>query len=93
MLLFGTVWCVVCDDWALQVKLASARYLDNLPTTGDENGRAFRDLEAEARVLQVQGYAFAPKAYESCAGPLCSFGVDTRHCTAPLVLVLFHNGA
>jgi hypothetical protein len=85
--------CVVCDDWALQVKLASARYLDNLPTTGDENGRAFRDLEAEARVLQVQGYAFAPKAYESCAGPLCSFGVDTRHCTGPLVLVLFHNGA
>jgi hypothetical protein len=36
-----------------QVKLASARYLDNLPTSGDENGRAFRDLQAEAQVLNV----------------------------------------
>ncbi|HEY0705199.1 MAG TPA: fumarate hydratase, partial [Polyangia bacterium] len=35
------------------VKLASARYLDNLPTTGNEHGRAFRDLELEAKVLQI----------------------------------------
>jgi fumarate hydratase class I len=35
------------------VKLASARYLDNLPTTGNEHGRAFRDLELEAKVLQL----------------------------------------
>ena len=27
------------------VKLASTRYLDNLPTTGSPDGRAFRDLE------------------------------------------------
>ena len=66
---------LVCDEWALQVKLASARYLDNLPTTGDENGRAFRDLEAEARVLQVQGCAFVPKACESCSDPLCFFAL------------------
>ncbi len=33
------------------VKLASAKALDDLPTTGDENGRAFRDLEAEEMVL------------------------------------------
>ena len=32
------------------VKLASARYLDDLPTTGDESGRAFRDLEFEAKI-------------------------------------------
>ncbi len=34
------------------VKLASARYLDNLPTSGDEHGRAFRDLATEASVLK-----------------------------------------
>ncbi|MGQ0618029.1 MAG: fumarate hydratase [Acidimicrobiia bacterium] len=32
-------------------KLASARYLDTLPTEGDEFGRAFRDHELEAQVL------------------------------------------
>ena len=33
------------------VKLASARYYDNLPTTGNEYGRAFRDLEFEKELL------------------------------------------
>jgi len=33
------------------VKLASARYLDELPTTGNEHGRAFRDLEWEEKLL------------------------------------------
>ena len=32
------------------VKLASCRYLDGLPTSGDESGRAFRDLELEKQV-------------------------------------------
>ncbi|MDE0881904.1 MAG: FumA C-terminus/TtdB family hydratase beta subunit [Myxococcota bacterium] len=35
------------------VKLASTRYLDSLPTSGDESGRAFRDLEWESRVLEL----------------------------------------
>ncbi|OED50455.1 fumarate hydratase [Rhodobacteraceae bacterium (ex Bugula neritina AB1)] len=35
------------------VKLASAHALDELPTTGDEKGRAFRDLGAEAMVLEL----------------------------------------
>ncbi|KAF5402465.1 Iron-dependent fumarate hydratase [Paragonimus heterotremus] len=35
------------------VKLASCKYLDYLPTTGNEHGRAFRDLDSEARVLQL----------------------------------------
>jgi fumarate hydratase class I len=34
-------------------KLASARYLDDLPTTGNALGRAFRDLEWEARVVDI----------------------------------------
>ena len=34
-------------------KLASARYLDTLPTRGDEYGRAFRDLEMEKQVLEM----------------------------------------
>lgn len=33
-------------------KLASARYYDNLPTTGDAHGRAFRDLDLEKRLLE-----------------------------------------
>ncbi|HCL27939.1 MAG TPA: fumarate hydratase [Candidatus Latescibacteria bacterium] len=34
-------------------KLASTRYLDSLPTTGNEHGQAFRDLELEAQVLKM----------------------------------------
>ena len=36
----------------LTVKLASTHYYDNLPTTGDETGRAFRDVELEKQVLE-----------------------------------------
>lgn len=36
----------------LTVKLASTRFYDNLPTTGNEHGRAFRDVELEKQVLQ-----------------------------------------
>jgi hypothetical protein len=32
------------------VKLASTRYLDGLPTEGNKQGRAFRDVEMEARI-------------------------------------------
>ena len=35
------------------VKLASTHYLDSLPTTGNELGRAFRDLELEAEVFKL----------------------------------------
>ena len=34
-------------------KLASAHYLDSLPTTGSENGHAFRDLDLEQKVLKL----------------------------------------
>ena len=34
-------------------KLASTRYLDSLPTQGNEYGQAFRDLELEAEVLKL----------------------------------------
>lgn len=33
------------------VKLASARYYDALPTSGSENGRAFRDIDLEKKLL------------------------------------------
>ncbi len=33
------------------VKLASAKYYDNLPTEGNEGGQAFRDIELEKEVL------------------------------------------
>ncbi|HTH98149.1 MAG TPA: fumarate hydratase [Stellaceae bacterium] len=35
------------------VKLASTHYLDNLPTTGDKSGRAFRDVAFEQEVLEI----------------------------------------
>ena len=35
----------------LTVKLASTHYYDELPTTGDETGRAFRDVELEKQLL------------------------------------------
>ncbi len=41
----------------LTVKLASTHYYDSLPTTGDETGRAFRDLELE-KTLTEEAYKF-----------------------------------
>ena len=35
------------------VKLASTKYLDNLPTQGNEGGQAFRDIELEEKVLKA----------------------------------------
>ena len=41
-------------EYALKTaKLASARYLDELPATGNQLGRAFRDREWEQRVLEI----------------------------------------
>eukprot|EP00911_Craspedida_sp_UC1_P001234 UC1_evm1s931 len=35
------------------VKYASCKYLDNLHTSGNEHGRAFRDVEWEERITQM----------------------------------------
>jgi fumarate hydratase, class I len=35
------------------VKLASTKFYDDLPTTGDETGRAFRDVEWENYILEM----------------------------------------
>ncbi len=35
------------------VKLASARYLDQLPTSGNDGGQAFRDVELEQKILKA----------------------------------------
>jgi fumarate hydratase class I len=41
-------------EFALKTaKLASAHYLDDLPISGNDLGRGFRDLEAEAKVLTL----------------------------------------
>lgn len=34
------------------VKLASTKYLDNMPTSGNDLGRGFRDVELEAKILE-----------------------------------------
>ncbi|MHC5067724.1 MAG: fumarate hydratase [Planctomycetota bacterium] len=41
------------EDNLKHVKLASAGFLDNMPTTGNDGGRAFRDLEWEQRILKL----------------------------------------
>jgi fumarate hydratase class I len=41
------------DQCLKTVKLASARYLDALPTSGNEHGQAFRDLELEKKLLEA----------------------------------------
>jgi len=41
------------EDCLKTVKLASTRYLDSLPTHGNEFGQAFRDLEFEKELLQA----------------------------------------
>ena len=41
-------------EYSLKVaKLASARYLDGLPTKGSMSGHGFRDVELEAQVLEL----------------------------------------
>jgi fumarate hydratase class I len=35
------------------VKLASCHYLDDLPTAGNEHGRAFRDLDLEEKIFKL----------------------------------------
>lgn len=52
----------------LTVKLGSIKYYDNLPTTGDETGRAFRDIDLENKLLEEAhkiglGAQFGGKAY------------------------------
>ena len=41
------------DSCMKVLKLATTKYLDALPTAGNEHGRAFRDLEMEAKVLKI----------------------------------------
>ncbi len=41
------------EDTLKTVKLASARYLDSLPTEGNDRGRGFRDIELEKQILEV----------------------------------------
>jgi len=41
------------EDTMKTVKLASTKYYDELPTTGNEHGRAFRDLELEKQILKI----------------------------------------
>ncbi len=50
------------------VKLASTKYYDELPTTGNELGRAFRDVELEEKILKASqklgyGAQFGGKHY------------------------------
>jgi fumarate hydratase class I len=41
------------EDTMKTVKLASTKYYDTLPTSGNEYGRAFRDLEMEQEILKI----------------------------------------
>lgn len=55
------------------VKLATTHYLDDLPTTGDDSGRAFRDIDLEKTLLE--------EAYKTGIGAQFGgkyFAVDVR---------------
>lgn len=78
----------------LTVKLASTKYYDNLPTTGDETGRAFRDVELENKLLELAnniglGAQFGGKylAHDVCVirlprhGASCPIGIGVS-CSA-----------
>jgi fumarate hydratase class I len=41
------------EDCLKTAKYASTKYLDSMPTTGNEAGRAFRDLDMEAKVQKL----------------------------------------
>ncbi len=60
------------------VKLASARYLDELPTEGSEKGHAFRDLEMEAEIHKLtqslgvgRAVSAASISVMTCASSVC----------------------
>jgi hypothetical protein len=55
-------------------KLASAKYLDTLPTTGNPLGRGFRDLELEQKVLELaQRPASARSSAASTSATTCAW--------------------
>src|SRR5499426_3851512 len=47
------IGCTSAELTMKTVKLASTKYLDELPTKGSEVGHAFRDLDMEAEVLKM----------------------------------------
>ena len=59
-----------------KVKLASCKYLDGLPTSGNKLGRAFRDVEWEDQSGINKNHIF--KCY--CTVPLCESLCDTAPC-------------
>ena len=72
----------------LTVKLASTHYYDELPTTGNEYGRAFRDVELEKQVLE--------EAYKIGLG--AQFGGkymahDVRIIVCPVTVLLVRSGS
>ena len=50
-IILGIVSGTSAEACVKTVKLASARYYDDLPTIGNEYGRAFRDIEFEKELL------------------------------------------
>jgi len=55
------------------VKLASARYLDALPTHGSADGNAFRDLEMEQEIQKMtQSLALARSSAANISATTCA---------------------
>ena len=56
------------------VKLASTKYLDELPTKGSEDGHAFRDLEMEAEILKLTAidWALAHSSAANISATMCA---------------------
>ena len=69
----------------LTVKLASTHYYDELPTTGNEYGRAFRDVELEKQVLE-EAYKIGLGA--QFGGKYMAHDVASSACLVTVLLVL-----
>ena len=62
----------------LTVKLASTHFYDNLPTTGNEYGRAFRDVELEKEVLAEAHKIDLNRPMSEILKELTKYPVSTR---------------
>ena len=68
------------------VKLASAKALDGLPTSGNKQGQAFRDVELEAQFLKPRGRRGSARSSGASTSPLTSGSSACRATGRPVPL-------
>lgn len=69
------------------VKMASTRYYDNLHTSGNDKGRAYRDLEWEKRIHELT-YGHFDIIWSMSHAPFSSMAPHTRRIISALSTML-----